>query len=60
MVKSRRSHRSERASERVRCTLPLDAERQHDAVVSFQGFLTFVGGACVPDLKARKHNAKLW
>lgn len=34
-----------------RTMLPLYAQCQDDAVVTLEGFLTFVGGACVPHLK---------
>lgn len=30
---------------------PLDAQRQHDAVMALQRLLTLVGGACVPHLQ---------
>lgn len=34
--------------------LPLDAQSQNDAVVPLEGFLTLVGGAGVPYLRARE------
>lgn len=36
------------------CSLPLDTQSQHDAIMTFQSFLTFVGGAGVPHLRKNK------
>lgn len=34
--------------------LPLDTQSQYDAIMTFQGFLTLVGGAGVPHLRGRE------
>lgn len=36
------------------CSLPLDTQSQYDAIMAFQSFLTFVGGAGVPHLRKNK------
>lgn len=45
----------------VGISLPLDTQGQNNAVMTFKGFLTLVGGASVPHLRKREqrdaHNA---
>lgn len=38
---------------------PLDTQSQHDAIMTFQSFLTFVGGAGVPHLRKNKKLEKI-